>query len=79
MIHFPDVNDPHTALELQPLVEKLAPEEQVRLAKLALRLAAQARNAQAYAEAPPGDSEFSTDDDSLAWEAEGWDEFSAKG
>lgn len=73
------MNDPHTALELQPLVEKLAPEEQVRLAKLALRLAAQARKTHAYAEAPPGESEFSTEDDSLAWEAEGWDEFSAKG
>lgn len=73
------MNDPHTALELQPLVEKLAPEEQVRLAKLALRLAAQARHAEAYAESPPGESEFVADDDSLAWEAEGWDEFSAKG
>ena len=73
------MNDLHTALELQPLVEKLAPDEQVRLAKLALRLAARARSAEAYAEFPPGEAEFVADDDSLAWEAEDWDEFSAQG
>ena len=70
------MNDPQTALELQHLVEKLTPEEQVRLARLALRLA---RSTQAYAESPPTEAEFTSDNDSLGWDAEGWDEFSAKG
>jgi hypothetical protein len=73
------VNDPHTAQDLQSLVEKLTLEEQVRLAKLALRLASKARSVKAYAESPPADTEFASDQDSLAWEAEGWDEFSAEG
>lgn len=73
------MNDPQTALELQHLVEKLTPEEQVRLARLALRLASKARSTRAYAESPPAEAEFTSDDDSLGWDAEGWDEFSAKG
>jgi hypothetical protein len=34
-------------------------------------------DAQAYAALPPGPDEFSSEDDSLSWEAEGWDEFYA--
>jgi hypothetical protein len=31
----------------------------------------------AYADAPVGPEEFSSQDDLLSWDAEGWDEFSA--
>jgi hypothetical protein len=67
----PDV----TADDLWPLVSKLSPQEQVRLAKLALRAAAlgSGDDAAAYAAAPVRPDEFSSDDDPLAWEAEGWE------
>jgi hypothetical protein len=32
-------------------------------------------NGSAYRVAPPAREEFSSDDEPLAWEAEGWDEF----
>jgi prevent-host-death family protein len=32
-----------------------------------------ATDAAAYRSNPPGTSEFATDDDSLAWEADGWE------
>ena len=67
-----------TANDLWPLVQKLPHDEQVRLAKLALRAAAQGTSdGPAYRAAPPRADEFSQEDDGLAWEAEGWDEFDA--
>ncbi len=64
-----------TADDLWPLVSKLSPHEQVRLAKLALRAAASGStdDAAAYAAAPVKPDEFSSDEDPLAWEAEGWE------
>jgi hypothetical protein len=68
-----------TARDLLPLVEKLSHDEQVRLAKLALRAAAapSSQDADAYRTAPPAPEEFSTEDESLSWEAEGWDRIDA--
>ena len=66
-----------TADDLWPLVLKLPHEEQVRLAKLALRAAAGGVDAESYAASPPGADEFSSDEDALAWDADGWDEFDA--
>ena len=68
-----------TARDLLPLVEKLSHDEQVRLAKLALRAAAVAadHDVEAYRTAPPAPEEFSTQDESLSWEAEGWDRLDA--
>jgi hypothetical protein len=68
-----------TAQDLWPLVQKLPHDEQVRLAKLALRAAAQsgALDADAYRAAAPSEDEFSSQEESLAWEAEGWEEFDA--
>lgn len=64
-----------TADDLWPLVSKLSPQEQVRLAKLALRAAAlgTAKDATAYGAAPVRPDEFSSDEDPLAWEGEGWE------
>ncbi|AKJ05912.1 hypothetical protein ATI61_110341 [Archangium gephyra] len=68
-----------TAQDLWPLVQKLPHDEQVRLAKLALRAAAQsgASDTAAYRAAPPSADEFSSQEDPLAWEADGWEEFDA--
>lgn len=65
------------AEDLWPLVLKLPHDEQVRLAKLALQAAAHggADDAEAYRLAPPGDDEFSSDEDPLAWEADGWEAY----
>lgn len=64
-----------TAQDFLPLVRKLPHDEQVRLAKLALLEAARAGSADAetYLRTPPRAEEFATDEDPLAWEAEGWD------
>ena len=69
---------PLKAHDLLPLVQRLSHEEQLRLVKLALRAAASNGNdAAAYGAVPPRDDEFSSDDEPLAWEADGWEEFSA--
>jgi hypothetical protein len=69
-----------TARDLWPLVEKLPHDEQVRLARLALLAASRGRDAAAaYVAKPPGDAEFRTDDDPLAWDAEGWEHVGAPG
>ena len=67
-----------TAQDLWPLVQKLPHDEQVRLAKLALRAAASVRDdTGAYLASPPALDEFSSDDDPLAWEGGGWEDFDA--
>ena len=63
---------PMTADDILPLVASLTPQERGRL----LRLIASRPNADAAAEygaVPPGQDEFSTDEEPLAWEAEGWE------
>ena len=72
------MSDPLTAHDLWPLVLKLPHDERVLLAKLALKAAATDDDA-AYRAAAPTPDEFGSDEDPLAWEGEGWEEFSAKG
>jgi hypothetical protein len=62
-----------TAQDLWPLLLKLPHEEQVRLAKLALRAALRGdiQDRHTYQSVPPA----AVEEDPLAWEAEGWDEF----
>ena len=64
---------PLTAEDLWPLVQKLPHDQQVRLAKLALRAASNRNEGDVYRAAPPGPEEFSSDEDPLSWEAEGWE------
>ncbi|HEY2406706.1 MAG TPA: hypothetical protein VGI10_11920 [Polyangiaceae bacterium] len=71
------MSDPLTASDFWPLILKLPHDERVRLAKLALRAAAQDDPADAYASAPPATDEFTTDEEPLAWEGHGWEEFGA--
>jgi hypothetical protein len=60
-----------TADDILPLVAALTPEERVRL--LRLIASPEARDASVYASVPPRRDEFSADDESLGWEAEGWE------
>jgi hypothetical protein len=72
------MSDPLTASDFWPLILKLPHDERVRLAKLALRAAATDDSSpEAYAAAPPTPDEFSSDDEPLAWESQGWEEFGA--
>jgi hypothetical protein len=72
------MGDPLTAHDLMPLILKLTHAERVVLARLALRAAADdVEVAKSYLASPPPSGEFSAEDESLAWEADGWDEFSA--
>ncbi|MEK7405830.1 MAG: hypothetical protein AAB225_12040 [Acidobacteriota bacterium] len=63
---------PLTADEVLPLVACLTPQERVRL--LRLITSAPGADAPVYRSAPPADDEFSTDEEPLAWDAEGWED-----
>jgi hypothetical protein len=63
-----------TADDLMPLVASLPESERIRL----LQWIASPHGsgaASAYRIAAPTGDEFSNDDESLAWEADGWEEF----
>ena len=62
-----------TADDIIPLVASLTDTERIRL----LRWIASPRgtDASVYAAAPPTSDEFSGNDDPLAWEADGWEDF----
>lgn len=65
---------PLTAEDLLPLVEKLSHDEQVRLARLALRAARDpSRDAALYRAKPVQPDEFSQEDEGGAWEGAGWE------
>jgi hypothetical protein len=61
------------AEDLIPLIAKLSPAERHRLRYLARNQGLD--DGQTYAAMPPRDEQFSSDDDALSWEAEGWEEF----
>lgn len=64
---------PLTASDFWPLILKLPHDERVRLA------ASDDSSAAAYAVAPPAPEEFSSNDETLAWEGQGWAELGAPG
>ena len=61
-----------TADDILPLVASLTPQERVRL--LRLITAPPVADAPVYRSVPPARDEFSTDEEPLAWEAEGWED-----
>lgn len=63
---------PMTADDILPLVASLAPQERIRLMRLITKQR-DVDDAALYAVIPPRIDEFSVDEDSLAWEAEGWE------
>jgi hypothetical protein len=62
---------PLTADEILPLVKHLTPPERTRLIRLIA--AAPEDDAGAYCSIPAKADEFTTDDELLAWDAEGWE------
>ena len=62
-----------SAEDILPLVAALTPQERLRL----LRLIASGyrTDASVYQTVPPLRNEFSTDEEPLAWEADGWEDF----
>lgn len=62
-----------TADDLLPLVVSLPAPERVRLLRL---IASHGSDASKYKSMPPARDEFSADDEPLAWDAEGWENFS---
>jgi hypothetical protein len=66
---------PHllTADDIMPLVASLTESERIKLLR---RIAAsRGADASAYKTVPPTRDEFSGDEEPLAWDADGWDEF----
>jgi hypothetical protein len=64
---------PLTADDILPLVASLPPQERVRL--LRLIALSQGSDATVYQSVPPSEHEFSVENDPLAWDAEGWEQF----
>ncbi len=63
---------PLTADDVLPLVACLTPQERVRL--LRLITSPPGADASVYRSVPPARDEFSTDEEPLAWDAEGWED-----
>ena len=62
---------PLTADDILPLVACLTPQERVRL--LRLIKAPVGSDATAYRAVPPDADEFSSDEEHLSWDADGWE------
>ena len=62
---------PLTADDILPLIACLTPGERVRLLRLITVPAGS--DAAAYRAMPPARDEFSSEDEPLAWDAEGWE------
>jgi hypothetical protein len=68
---------PFTAQDLLPLLLKLPHDEQLSLAKMALRAASDGgrEDLRRYQLAPPTALEFAAPDDALVWDGDGWEEY----
>ena len=71
----PIVEKALTADDILPLVAASTPEERVLLLRLIASSGGRGGDDSVYASVPPLRDEFSADDDPLAWEAEGWENF----
>lgn len=59
--------------DIFPLVDCLSPQERLRLLRL-ISTRSLVDDRQAYHAAPPRDEEFSSEEEPLAWAAEGWED-----
>jgi hypothetical protein len=64
---------PMTAEDVLPLVSALTPKERVRLLRLMTEQPG-ANDAAVYAAVPPKHDAFSSDEEALAWEVDGWED-----
>ena len=65
------MSKPLTADDILPLVACLTPRERLRLLRL-MSIGPEAYESEAYRILPPARDEFTTDDEPLSWDAEGW-------
>jgi hypothetical protein len=65
--------NPLKADDILPLVARLTAEERLRLIRL-ITPKPGAKDAEIYRSLPVLADEFSTDEDALSWEAEGWED-----
>lgn len=63
-----------TADDILPLVVSLTPQERIRLFRL-IAEDSTINDSETYRSAPPQQEEFGADEEPLAWEADGWEEF----
>ena len=61
-----------TVEEILPLVATLKPSERARLLRM-IAASPGVSTAAVYEVVPPGEDEFSSDEDPLAWESDGWE------
>ena len=64
---------PLTADDIFPLVACLTPQERIRLLRL-ISVRPGADEKDAYRVLPPTGEEFSSDEEPLSWDAEGWED-----
>jgi hypothetical protein len=62
---------PMTADDILPLIANLPPQERARLMRLITQQSG-SDEAAIYAAIPPGRDEFTSDEEPLGWDAEGW-------
>ena len=67
------MSKPLSADDILPLVARLTPQECLRLLRL-IGLQPRANDGDAYRALPPTREEFSSDEDPLAWDSEGWED-----
>ena len=67
------MSKPLTADDVLPLIAVLSYQERARLLRLIVGRSAPLAD-DAYRVAPPRPDEFSSDEEPLAWEGEGWDD-----
>ena len=65
------MSQPLTADDLLPLIAKLSSAERRKLFRLIQKVGS---DVEAYRAVPPAQDEFSSDEDTLAWDADGWED-----
>ena len=71
LVRFDLMSQPLTADDLLPLIAKLSSAERRRLFRLIQKVG---NDGEAYRAGPPAEGEFSSDEDTLAWDADGWED-----
>jgi hypothetical protein len=72
MVNCRGMAKPLTADDVLPIVASLNPHERVRLLRL-ISMSSSESAAAAYRATPVGQGEFSSDEDPLSWDSEGWE------
>ena len=71
LVRFGFMSQPLTADDLLPLIAKLSSAERRKLFRLIQKVG---NDVEAYRSVPAAQDEFSSDEDALAWDADGWED-----